>query len=200
MTTGIIFVLFIIQLITIFFIILLNGRISKFKDLEIRQNQLIREMDDAISLYLLEMKEENDRLISELQQMKSTVKVTQVTTPPTIKEVELSQVEQLVKMEKQQESQRTDELKNLEKRQFVPKTTATNAYIKQKSQLAVNPLEMEHEHQPMDEEMIEKTPPKERTYEEQVIAYYNEGKSIENIAKIMNKGKTEIELLIKFHV
>lgn len=198
MTAGIIFVLFIIQLITIFFMLLLNGRISKFKDLEIRQNQLIREMDDAISLYLLEMKEENDRLISELQQMKAHVK-----TSPTIKEVKLPQAEELnlkVKVEKQQESQRTDELKNLEKRQFVPKTMVTNAYIKQRSQLAENPLEMGHEQQPMDGEVIENTSPKEQTYKEQVIAYYNEGKSIENIAKIMNKGKTEIELLIKFHV
>ncbi len=61
MITALIITLFLIQLIMIFVIIILNSKISKFKDLEIRQNQLIEEMDNTISVYLLEMKDENDR-------------------------------------------------------------------------------------------------------------------------------------------
>ena len=41
MVTGLIITLFVIQLITIFIIILLSGKLAKFKELEIRQNQLV---------------------------------------------------------------------------------------------------------------------------------------------------------------
>ena len=72
MVTALIITLFLIQLIMIFVMILLNSKISRFKDLELRQNQLIEEMDNTISVYLLEMKEENDRLIEELKSSKQS--------------------------------------------------------------------------------------------------------------------------------
>ncbi len=37
------------------------------------------------------------------------------------------------------------------------------------------------------------------SFEQQVLKLHNEGKNIEEIAKLTNKGKTEIELLLKFH-
>lgn len=67
MTTALIVMLFLIQLITIFAIVILNSKLSKFNDLEKRQNELVNEMDNAISVYLMEMREENDRLINELK-------------------------------------------------------------------------------------------------------------------------------------
>lgn len=50
MITALIITLFVIQLITIFVIVLLFSKISKFKELEIRQNQLVEEMDNAIGV------------------------------------------------------------------------------------------------------------------------------------------------------
>ena len=41
--------------------------------------------------------------------------------------------------------------------------------------------------------------PVERTIEQQIVDDYQSGMSVEKIAKKMQKGKTEIELLIKFH-
>ncbi|MER2116076.1 MAG: hypothetical protein ABS904_09920, partial [Solibacillus isronensis] len=64
---AVVITLFLIQMITIFVIVLLYSKLSKFQNLEKRQNELINEMDNAISVYLMEMKEENDRLISELK-------------------------------------------------------------------------------------------------------------------------------------
>lgn len=206
MITGIIIALFIIQLITIFFMILLNSRLSNVKDLEIHQNQLIREMDDAISLYLLEMKEENDRLISELQQTKVNVSVSQVTTPPPFVESDApSSVQADEKITNDQigiASSVPEEVVGLEIRQFIPKTKAANAYIKQQTHFADGGSKEEldpNKQQPIEEEIVEKMIQQELTYEEQVISYYKEGMSVEAIAKTMQRGKTEIELLIKFH-
>jgi len=56
MTTILIAVLFVLQLLSIYFIIILNTKLAKFKDLEKKQERLMREMDDSISLYLAEMK------------------------------------------------------------------------------------------------------------------------------------------------
>lgn len=38
----------------------------------------------------------------------------------------------------------------------------------------------------------------EETFEDQVKTLYDEGRSLEEIAKEMKTGKTEIELLLKF--
>ena len=206
MITGIIIALFIIQLITIFIIILLNSKLSKFKDLEIRQNQLIREMDGSISLYLVEMKEENDRLIMELQQTKGKVMVPQVTNPlPPVETKAPDTVQLEQKTNTNQNGQvplSTEEVSGIEIRQYIPKATVANAYIKQRVQSTDEVLQVELEqnkHLPIEQEVVAEAIPKEPTYEEQVISYHKAGMSIESIAKTMQKGKKEIELLIKFH-
>ena len=70
MVSIILVVLFICQLLSFFLIMILNSKLAKFKDLEARQEKVIREMDDAIGAYLMEMKEENNRLIEELTAVK----------------------------------------------------------------------------------------------------------------------------------
>ena len=66
MTTIVLVVLFISQLLTFYFLVILNSKLSKYKEIEKKQEAIIREMDDAISAYLVEVKDENDRLIKEL--------------------------------------------------------------------------------------------------------------------------------------
>lgn len=66
MATILITILFFLQLLSFYFLIILNTKLAKFKDLEKKQERLMREMDDTISVYLADMKDENDRLIQEL--------------------------------------------------------------------------------------------------------------------------------------
>ena len=135
MITGLIIALFLIQLITIFMVVLLYSKLSKFKDLENRQNQLVNEMDNAIGVYLMEMKEENDRLISELKNTSSPLKVAQVTEQPqfvSAKQV-LKEVAEEVAAPKQVESSTTTDKPELEPRKYVPVKLAANAYSKQKA-------------------------------------------------------------------
>ena len=66
MTTIFLLFLFVTQLISFYFLALLYAKVSKFDDLEKKQGKLMREMDDSITAYLSELKDENDRLIIQL--------------------------------------------------------------------------------------------------------------------------------------
>lgn len=180
---AVVITLFLIQMITIFVIVLLYSKLSKFQNIEKRQNELINEMDNAISVYLMEMKEENDRLISELKKPNVVQKAASPRkegTAQTIKEQPVKEQE-------------------MEPRKFVPVKQAANAYQKQKTQQQVEEKDNEAlekaETLSEDNEILEQN----LTFEQQVINHYRNGKSIEEIARMMGRGKTEIELLVKFH-
>lgn len=177
MTTIFIILLILSQLICFYFIILLNSKIAKFKDLEVRQDKLIREMDEAIGAYLLEMREENDRFIKELSNLQNEKIKNEVK-----KEVNLEM------NNREQQSTENIEQKDvkIEQKKFVPKTFAVNAYAKQKTNNNQKEQQVEEINVPT-------------TFEQQVLQLHREGKSIEEIAKVTEKGKTEIELLLKFH-
>ncbi|MDM5351018.1 hypothetical protein QUF65_08990 [Lysinibacillus sphaericus] len=190
MTTILIAVLFFLQLLTFYFLIILNTKLAKFKDLEKKQERLMSEMDDTISVYLTEMKDENDRLIKELQNVSPS-------------ELAATSVQQTVSYEPQQEqaySAAEQELKkdrplSLDKdaRLYVPKNIVANAYSRQRQTtetIASSPM-------PLIVEQKEEV--KELTMEQQALNLAKQGKSTEEIAKQLQKGKTEIELLLKFH-
>lgn len=180
---AVVITLFLIQMITIFVIVLLYSKLSKFQNIEKRQNELINEMDNAISVYLMEMKEENDRLISELKKPNVVQKAASTRkegTAQTIKEQPVKEQE-------------------MEPRKFVPVKQAASAYQKQKTQQQVK--EKDNEALEKAETLSEDNEIQEQnlTFEQQVINHYRNGKSIEEIARMMGRGKTEIELLVKFH-
>ncbi|XKO56399.1 hypothetical protein ACI2WT_05095 [Lysinibacillus fusiformis] len=190
MTTILIAVLFFLQLLTFYFLIILNTKLAKFKDLEKKQERLMSEMDDTISVYLTEMKDENDRLIKELQNVSPS-------------ELAATSVQQTVSYEPQQEqaySAAEQELKkdrplSLDKdaRLYVPKNIVANAYSRQRQTtetIASSPMPLKVE---------QKEEVKELTMEQQALNLAKQGKSTEEIAKQLQKGKTEIDLLLKFH-
>lgn len=168
MVSIVLMALVISQLISFFLIILLNMKVSKFKDIEARQAQVIREMDDAIGTYLMDMKEENDRLIKELSQIE----------PMELRSTFLK--EQKVNTEQVMPS-----------KPIISMSLAANVYNKQKPLMEeVQPIEK------VEDVVVEK---QLAPFEQQVLQLYAQGLSIEEIAKQTQKGKTEIELLIKFH-
>ncbi|KOS62685.1 hypothetical protein FJQ98_06250 [Lysinibacillus agricola] len=185
MTIILIAVLFILQLLSFYFLIILNTKLAKFKDLEIKQERLMREMDDTISVYLAEVKDENNRLIEELQ----SVSTTQVKT--------VLQDEQIMSTKEQIEVEKTKEASsNLdsETRIYVPKNIVANAYSRhqQSGNKSVQSTSQTDKAIPMEE-------PKPLTIEQQAVQLAKQGKTSEEIAKQLQKGKTEIELLLKFH-
>lgn len=196
MVVSLVIILVISQLICYYFLVILNTKITKFKDLEKRQDQLIREMDDAISLYLVEMKEENDRLIAELSSLKQNKLVK--------KEIREQKVA-MINLEQTQTSSGDTEEEILSKlatvennnapKVMVPKKMVTNAYKQQKFESETPPPGLKQDQY----ESVEKDLSTLPSFEQEVLNLYKQGKSIDEIAKLTQKGKTEIELLIKFH-
>ncbi|MFJ7950553.1 hypothetical protein ACIQZG_03380 [Lysinibacillus sp. NPDC096418] len=194
MTTILIVVLFVLQLLSFYAIVILNTKLAKFQDLEKKQERLMREMDDTISLYLTEMKDENNRLISELQTVPKPQSI--VAAHPIMQEeqhIELEAQQATVERSSKEESKTNFEV---EQRVFVPKNIAVNAYSRQQN--ASNNTVNQSAPVAIQEAVIEETQ-KELTLEEQVIKLSKQGQTIEEIAKQLQKGKTEIELLLKFH-
>lgn len=194
MTTILIVVLFVLQLLSFYAIVILNTKLAKFQDLEKKQGHLMREMDDAISLYLAEMKDENNRLISELQAVPKSQQIVRVNP--------LEKVEQHRELESQRTIEKTSSIEvnipdfEVESRVFVPKNIAVNAYNRQ--QHASN--NTANQGSPVATlDAVSEVEQKERTFEEQVVQLSKQGKGVEEIAKQLQKGKTEIELLLKFH-
>lgn len=206
MTTILLVVLFISQLLTFYFLVILNSKLSKYKEIEKKQEAIIREMDDAISAYLLEVKDENDRLIKELKthsEFKKIVQVDQhVATESSYFKIEANtddssdavlEKETLKSQKLEQKENYSEQVIDVPK--YVSKTVAATAY---KKQLPHNQLQIEQI-----EKVVEPNEHPENQglsqFEQEVVDYHRLGMSIEEIAKKTQKGKTEIELLIKFH-
>ncbi|KOP79027.1 hypothetical protein AMS59_08295 [Lysinibacillus sp. FJAT-14745] len=197
MTIILIVVLFILQLISFYFLIILNTKLAKFKDLEKKQERLMREMDDTISVYLADMKDENDRLIQELQRVSKSETQTNA----------VKQEEQIVRQKEQEqppsltkEESTVDGSISLdnEQRIYVPKNIVANAYSRQQQTGAKTEAKVVHsDHQATD--ATKKQEAKPLTVEQQAVELAKQGKTPEEIAKQLQKGKTEIELLLKFH-
>ncbi|QGG50428.1 hypothetical protein [Lysinibacillus pakistanensis] len=189
MATILITILFFLQLLSFYFLIILNTKLAKFKDLEKKQERLMREMDDTISVYLADMKDENDRLIQELHSVsKSELNVNAIQQAEKI----VTQKEQEPLPEKMKKEQESPNLE-ADSRKYIPKNIVASAYSRQQQSVskAAQSDSMANE--------TEKEQPKVFTMEQQAIELAKQGKTPEEIAKQLQKGKTEIELLLKFH-
>ena len=197
MTTIILVVLFISQLLTFYFLVILNSKLSKYKEIEKKQEAIIREMDDAISAYLLEVKDENDRLIKELKkhsEFKKTVQGDQHVEAKTDDSSNAVLEKETLKSQKlEQKENQSEQVIDVPK--YVSKTVAATAYKKQlpptQLQIEQNEKVVKQIEQPEDQRLSQ--------FEQEVVDYHRLGMSIEEIAKKTQKGKKEIELLIKFH-
>lgn len=195
MVIGIVIILVISQLVCFYFIVLLNTKIAKFKDLEKRQDQLIREMDDAIGLYLVDMKEENDRLIQELSSLKQNEYKNNDIKNQKMAMINLEDASLISDTGQQEERFSNDEtVEAILQKSFVPKKMVTNAYKQQKTVSEISSVVQQEQNNAAKKELS--TLP---SFEQKVLNLYSQGKTIDEIAKITQKGKTEIELLIKFH-
>ncbi|WP_301108659.1 helix-turn-helix domain-containing protein [Sporosarcina sp.] len=157
-------ILFILQIISFMIITLLFLKVSKFNNLEKKQQKLMDEMDQSVMAYLAEIKEENDRLI---EQLNNTADV------PPFAEVEIPFQPQV------QQKTVTETEKVQQKPHPVPVQFALRSY--QQTAAATDQRETE----PLDDRAKAKL-------------MHEEGKSVEEIAKKLGKGQTEIELLLKF--
>jgi len=162
MTAFLLTISFVLHALSLFIIILLYLQLTKIKEVEKRQAQMIEEMEQTVSAYFIEWKEENDRF---LQALSKTLH-------------HRSSVKNEAKAEKSA-------------------TTPNTASQKQKKS-EWSPLAHVDEMKDTVEIRTIRPKPAPLSLAEQAAQLYKEGKTIEDIAKILKKGKTEIELLLKF--
>lgn len=168
--------LFILQIIGFMVMTLFYMKISKFNNLEKKQQRLMKEMDQSVVAYLAEIKEENDRLIQQLNQRPEPQPVREPPQPRQQQAVVTEIPEAEIKL----------------KPHPVPFQFALRSYQKTADN---DKKEKELRLQPEPEPKAE---PKVLDDRERAKQLFEEGKSISEIARELKKGRTEIELLLKF--
>lgn len=149
--------------ITFMFLIYIYRQTQVSSADERQLQKTIREMEDLFQSYLLELKDENEKLIKLLNDKKQKNKrsfeeINNISAETSIQE----------KSEKHPH-ERTEE--NKDESRYDPEKLITE-----------NPVQYE---QP--------------SYQSMALQLYHQGYSIEEIAQKLNKGKTEIELIVKFY-
>lgn len=168
MTTIFIFLLFITQVISFYFLAILYMKVLKYDDFEEKQKRLMEEMDDSLAAYLAEVKDENDKFIENLIS----------TQGEKLSGDEVEQVESIVSPKSP--SPEEAPLINI----TTPKIPM-NQVLRSYGKMEYEPIEEVEVALEIDD----------RT---RAIGLHNEGKSIEEIARMLGKGRTEVELILKF--
>lgn len=166
-------VLFILLMICFYFIALLNMKLNRFQKNEHKQELMMEEMESSLANFLTEIEDENNKLIQIINSNNQN-NHREVVQVPIEKEDEPTQED--VASVKQEHHERKEE-----KVVFAaPRSYVKKAYASEPKVATVE------------------VPKVELTIEQQVKELYKKGQSIAEIAKQMNKGKTEVELLLKF--
>lgn len=181
MTAIVLTILFILQLGSFYMIALLYIRLSKLDGTEKKQRQLMKEMEDSLALYIADVKEENDRLIEQLTHRTEGLHV------------------------------RTDSRESGTSRaESDLEPAGRNTETSMAAASAVRPparkvMDSYRSQQTAISQKTEKSPKAEQQTEldgetgfEPVYRLYAEGLTAGEIASRLGKGKTEIELILKF--
>ncbi|TGB04778.1 DUF6115 domain-containing protein [Halobacillus salinus] len=155
MTIFLLIISFIIDGVLLLGIFTLSTRIKKAEELELRQQEIASEIEGMFSSYLLEIKEENQRMTEWIERKPSFH-----TETSNEEHIGFSVAEKLSTKEGAGDSQPAG---------YTPP---------------------EPEEQPSGY-----TP----SASSEILKMRNKGYSIDDIAKQLDKGKTEVELLLKFH-
>ncbi|MGM0522526.1 MAG: DUF6115 domain-containing protein [Bacillota bacterium] len=122
-----------------------------------------KELEQLLMSYLIEMKEENDRLLDVVQN------IPQQQSEPKAKEKSASA-------------------------SFNQENMQTETVIASETDTKEEP-----EYTPLVDAIEDEPVAYKKSYQAEIIDRYAQGESPEKIAKAMNRGKTEVELIIKFH-
>ncbi|KRG09742.1 hypothetical protein [Lederbergia galactosidilytica] len=178
MTSALIFLLFVLNAILIFTVVLLYMRQNRLMEMEKAQQKVQAETEELMTSFLLEIKEENQFFMSKLDDLRKTQQA---------KDMGDDKSEETVERENQQEDYQPGvEMKNFTRMQ------AEKAYLVNYAEQ----LEMKENEGDIEGDI--ETLSDENLFTDQVHSLHAKGLSIEEIAQRLNKGKTEVTLALKF--
>ncbi|MFC0474706.1 hypothetical protein ACFFHF_05270 [Robertmurraya beringensis] len=199
MTSVFLFISILLNIFALFSIVILYLRQSKLFEVEKKQQRMIEEMEDVISTYLAEMKEENESFIERMtkaannQSNKQERRKKEASIESILPSAEEEKVRFPVKSSKSQavkayklgatQSLTDEDVEVLLPDFNEPKDPAIDLKVEKEVEETVQEV---------------KTAPKEKSLLEEVVHLQEQGLTYEEIAKKLHKGQTEIELLLKF--
>ncbi|RFU71314.1 hypothetical protein D0469_02035 [Peribacillus saganii] len=230
----------ILNVITIFAVIILYLRQNRLASLEQKQLNSQNEIEEILAGFMMEMKEENEQLVAKIKEFKKEENQVRtgksslgsVRIPPEQAHAaelrdapgqirEHSMVSKPISASKVQVSKKKAAVayktnpgpdKNEADQEFVfPVQTEDLLEISSITEEPTQPKDAQdqtqtiessqHFRQALQNELDQhkKSESVNQSAAEKAVLLYKQGKSIENIAKKLNKGKTEVELLLKFH-
>lgn len=199
MTSVFLFISILLNIFALFSIVILYLRQSKLFEVEKKQQRMIEEMEDVISTYLAEMKEENESFIERMtkaannQSNNKENRKKEVRIEPILPSAEDEKLQFPVKNSKSHAVKAyklgaTQSLTDEDVEILLPDFTE-----------AEDPsVDLKVEKQVEDTVQEGLSDPKERSLLEEVLHLQEQGLTYEEIAKKLHKGQTEIELLLKF--
>ena len=190
MTTLFIMINLILNMIALLSIIILFLRQGKLLKLEDNQKKTVKEMEELLSSFVLEMKEDNEQLIKRIEYLKNEnhrPNQGDQEQPMSIK----IPIEKTI--EKDEWEIGNDLTNRLEK---TVGNYAVKAYQQSKQEKVDPKAHMKESGYLQESKNI--NPVQQESLADQIWILKTEGYSPEEIAQKMKKGKTEIDLLLKF--
>ncbi|MEI2402353.1 hypothetical protein [Niallia taxi] len=185
----------ILALLCIALLFIRQNRLAAF---ESRQEKALEEMEEIVSSFIAEIKEENELFLDRVQRLDSNLEESKKEEPRSTLEVNepkpipmintykaAAKSYQTFKKSTGNDDDDVEELLDL----ILPQIPEEDNKEKAVQEENVAEAIVEKEEEPEE---------KEKTLLEVVTELEEQGKTIEEIAKQLNKGKTEIELLLKF--
>lgn len=206
MNTFLIFFSLLLNGVAIFAIMILYVRQNRLEQVEMNQAKTIQDMEDAISSYLLEMKEENDRFIERFKKVGGESGFRKNMSEGRSEKASVGGKEDFSQFPKNDNPTRI-QVANAYRQNFVPKGEMQAMENGDESIIALidyHTKEVDHSASNIEvqEALIgmggEQVDHDQQSLLAQVALLQRQGFSEEEIAKLLKKGKTEIELLIKF--
>lgn len=145
-------------------------------EMEKKERQLQKESEELLTAFLMELKDENEQFISKINTLQREMSI----------HAGRSEIKDEVKREQEVYLDDTSQLN-------------TKAYSRMQ---AVHAYKVNTQKETLPENAIVDTSElieDKKEFSEEVYELYKQGMTIDEIAKKIKKGKTEVELLLKFH-
>ncbi|MGG0718805.1 hypothetical protein ABE096_14575 [Robertmurraya massiliosenegalensis] len=193
MTNIFLLISIILNIVALFCIVILYLRQNKLLQVEKKQEQILKDMEEVISSYLMEMTEENEKFlkkVSEFQRKAKAIVPTDMISEKDDNKESQKENTQLVK---------SDHI-NFRKGTVFQAVQAYRNTTVQGQDKETTDLEVKDQ-KALEQESDDMENGTENVYNQsfyyQALLLQKQGLSIEEIAKRLDRGKTEIELLFK---
>ncbi|MEH7344856.1 hypothetical protein V7122_13455 [Bacillus sp. JJ1532] len=199
MTTFLLLISLFLNVLALFSIIILFLRQNRFLQVEKKQEKMIQEMEEVISAYLVQMKEENDDFIKRIGHIERNAQSSNnAESRKTInKDQDEPGLERNISLHSRKGKVNAySAAKAYKQNAVVPSIHPNNSSNRTvRDEIELPPLEID----PILAEVNEKENSQEQSLLNDILLLKNQGYNEIEIAQKLNKGKTEINLLLKFN-